>query len=178
MNNFKYYVLTQKDINLELFSNFDRYQEVTKCWRKENNKWILKDISFTEQWDQDNYKSLVKEFINTIENGGTVFGVFKDDVLIGFASLENDFFGSNKQYLQLSAMHVSYNYRGKGIGKELFDLISKKAKEMGAKKLYISSHSSKETVAFYKSMGCKEAVEYNKELVEKEPYDCQLEYIL
>jgi N-acetylglutamate synthase-like GNAT family acetyltransferase len=178
MNNIKYYVLTQEDINLGLFSNFDRYQEVTKCWRKENNKWLLKDISFTEKWDQDNYKSLVKELKIIVDTGGTVFGVFEDDVLIGFASLENEFFGSNKQYLQLSAMHVSNNYRGNGIGKKLFELISKKAKEMGAKKLYISAHSSKETVAFYKSIGCKEAVEYNKKLVEKEPYDCQLEYIL
>jgi len=178
MNSIKYNELISKDIDLKLFSNFDRYQEVTKCWRKENNKWVLKDICFTEKWDQDNYKSLVKELKNTVDNGGTVFGVFEDDVLIGFGSLENDFFGSNKQYLQLSAIHVSNNYRGNGIGKKLFELISKKAKEMSVKKLYISAHSSKETVSFYKSIGCKEAVEYNKKLVEKEPYDCQLEYLL
>jgi len=178
MNNIKYYVLTQKDINLELFSNFDRYQEVTKCWRKENNKWVVKDILFTEQWDHDNYKSLVKELKNTINTGGTVFGVFENNILLGFASLENEFFGSKKEYLQLSALHISNEYRGRGIGKKLFELICKKANEMGAKKLYISAHSSKETIAFYKTIGCKEAVEYNKELVYKEPYDCQLEYLL
>ncbi|MCI8896985.1 MAG: hypothetical protein HFI61_04170, partial [Lachnospiraceae bacterium] len=33
-----------------------------------------------------------------------------------------------------------------------------------------------ETQAFYRAMGCVEAQEYNKEHVEKEPYDCQLEY--
>ncbi len=49
---------------------------------------------------------------------------------------------------------------------------------MGAKKLYISAHSSQETQAFYSSMGCIEAREYNKTLVAKEPYDCQLEYSL
>jgi len=65
-----------------------------------------------------------------------------------------------------------------GIGKRLFSLICRKAKEMGAKKLYISAHSSQETQAFYKTMGCIEAVEYNDELVAREPCDCQLEYKL
>jgi len=65
-----------------------------------------------------------------------------------------------------------------GIGKKLFSLICKKAKEMGAQKLYISAHSSEETQAFYKAVGCVEAVEYNVKLVEEEPCDCQLEYCL
>jgi hypothetical protein len=49
---------------------------------------------------------------------------------------------------------------------------------MGAQKLYISAHSSQESQAFYKAMGCVEAMEYNKRLVSEEPCDCQLEYNL
>lgn len=51
-------------------------------------------------------------------------------------------------------------------------------KESGAKKLYISAHSSEETQAFYKALGCVEAKEYNSKLVAEEPCDCQLEYSL
>lgn len=52
------------------------------------------------------------------------------------------------------------------------------AKENGAKKLYISSHSAIESQNFYKSLGCVEAKEYNKAHVENEPCDCQLEFVL
>jgi N-acetylglutamate synthase-like GNAT family acetyltransferase len=65
-----------------------------------------------------------------------------------------------------------------GIGKKLFSLVCKKAKEMGAQRLYISAHSSQETQAFYKAMGCVEAMEYSDKLVAEEPCDCQLEYKL
>ncbi len=57
-------------------------------------------------------------------------------------------------------------------------LAAERAKAMGAEKLYISAHSSKESQAFYKAVGCVEAEEYNPASVEKEPCDCQLEYRL
>ena len=68
--------------------------------------------------------------------------------------------------------------RGKGIGKILFHEAGRWAKEHGAEKLYISAHSAVESQAFYRSLGCVEAQVYSQEAVEKEPYDCQLEYNL
>lgn len=178
MNTIKYKELTKEEMEVSLFSGFDRYQEVKKCWRKENEEWILKDIPFTEQWGTEEYKYLVECLKNTIKTGGAVFGAFENKTLVGFASLEKQLFGSRKEYLQLSSIHISNDNRGTGIGKELFILICERAKEMGAKKLYISAHSSQETQAFYKAMGCVEAIEYNEVLVSKEPYDCQLEFSL
>ncbi len=173
-----YRQLERAEINLNLFKNFNRYQDVKKCWRKEDGEWVLKEIAFTEHWNLKEYEYLVKCLQNTIDIGGAVFGVFDNDILVGFASIENELFGSKKEYLQLSSLHISYEKRGMGIGKKLFSLICKKAKEMGAQKLYISAHSSEETQAFYKAVGCVEAVEYNAKLVEEEPCDCQLEYCL
>ena len=49
---------------------------------------------------------------------------------------------------------------------------------VGARKLYISSHSAVESVAFYLAMGCREAEELEPMHVAKEPYDRQLEYVL
>jgi predicted N-acetyltransferase YhbS len=173
-----YNKLDKSEIKVELFSSFNRYQEVRECWRKENGEWLLKQIEFTEQWSPENYEYLVKCLQNTLKEGGMVFGAFCNNALVGFASLENRFFGSQKEYLQLSSIHASYESRGLGIGKNLFSLVCKKAKERGAKKIYISAHSSKESQAFYKAMGCVEATEYNSVLAAKEPCDCQLEYIL
>ena len=178
MANIIYRKISNDELNVELFSKFNRYQDVKKCWRKRNGKWVLEDISFTEQWTEEEYEFLVKCLINTVNTGGAVIGAFKDNYLIGFSSVENDFFGKNNDYLQLSSIHVSYEGRGNGIGKTLFNMICEEGKKLGAKKLYISAHSSEESQAFYKKMGCIEALEYNKKLVEAEPCDCQLEFIL
>ncbi|SKC81944.1 GNAT family N-acetyltransferase [Maledivibacter halophilus] len=178
MKTIDYKELKKTEIDITLFASFNRYQDVKKCWRKENGEWILKAIAFTEQWGSDEYEILVKCLQNTIKTGGTVFGAFYNDVLVGFASIENQFFGSQKEYLQLSSIHISYENRDMGIGKKLFSLACKKAKEIGAQKLYISTHSSEESQAFYKAMGCVEAMEYNDKLVAEEPCDCQLEYCL
>ena len=167
-----------KEFDIELFSSFDRYQEVKQCWRKENDKWILKDIAFFEQWSIQDYKALINDLKNTVNTGGAVFGALYNNTLAGFSSLENELFGQNKQYIQLSSLHVSFEKRGLGIGKKLFYISCKRAKELGATKLYISAHSSKETQAFYDRLGCVEAEEYNQKLVLKEPYDAQLEYDL
>lgn len=49
---------------------------------------------------------------------------------------------------------------------------------IGAEKIYISSHSSKESQAAYRSLGCVDAVKINKEIAENEPFDIQMEYCL
>ncbi len=123
-----YKKLEKSEINFDLFSSFNRYQPVKECWRKEDGEWILKKIEFTEQWDSKNYEYLVKCLQNTLKEGGAVFGAFCNNALVGFASVENQFFGSQKEYLQLSSIHISYESRGFGIGKNLFSLVCKKAK--------------------------------------------------
>lgn len=178
MESISYRELKKSEISESLFESFNRYQDVKRCWRKENGEWILKDIAFTEQWGTDEYIVLIECLQNTVKTGGAVFGAFIDNVLVGFASIESQLWGSQQEYIQLSSIHTSYEYRGMGIGKELFFLAGKRAKGIGAQKLYISAHSSEESQAFYKALGCVEAVEYNKKLVDEEPYDCQLEYRL
>lgn len=178
LNEINYREIEEKEISLSLFTGFNRYQDVKKCWRKENGDWVLKDVAFTEQWGPKEFIYLAKCLKNTKHIGGEVFGAFQNDKLVGFASIENNFFGRNKEYLQLSSIHISCENRGLGIGKKLFVLICDKARTLGAKKLYISAHSSEETQAFYKAMGCVEAKEYNDKLVAEEPCDCQLEYCL
>lgn len=175
---FIYREIKKSELEIKLFSQFNRYQEITRCWRFENGKWLLKNTSFNEQWDIENYKTLLAYLKNTLETGGKVIGVFEDDVLRGFSSVESESLGSQNQYLQLSSLHVSCDYRGKGIGRKLFKIASEEASKMGAEKLYISANSAEETVAFYHKMGCKEAEEYSDNIVEEEPFDVQLEYKL
>ncbi|MEG0962736.1 MAG: GNAT family N-acetyltransferase [Lachnospiraceae bacterium] len=170
-----YEKLTEPQITRELFAHFQRHQEVTRCWRKENGKWILKNIKFVEEWTEAEYAFLVKCLKNTIKTGGYVYGAFQDEVLLGFVSVESKHFGSQNQYVQLSCIHISCKSRGNGMGKQLFRLACVAGRKLGAAKLYISAHSAEESQAFYHAMGCIEAMEYEKELSEAEPCDCQLE---
>lgn len=171
----EYRWLKMEEINRELFGAFVRRQVVVDCWRQEEGKWVIKPDPFVDDWGEVEYQELVCCLKNTLATDGMVQGAFVNGELKGFVSVEGTPIGSRKQYMDLSSIHVSQDMRRSGIGKELFSLAKQFAKERNAEKLYISSHSAVESQAFYRSMGCVEAEEYNQEHVEREPYDCQLE---
>lgn len=170
-----YKVLSADDVGIELFKHFDRTQIVTKCTRKINGAWVAVDAPFVDNWSEAEYLEGVEYLKNLIACGGYAVGAFCNGQLKGFMSVEPEIFGNDYAYMDLSNIHVSRDMRGMGIGRELFLLAKKWAKEHHAEKLYISAHSAIESQAFYKAMGCVEAVEYNQRLVEREPFDCQLE---
>lgn len=174
----QYKNLSIEEINPKLFAGFIRRQTVTKCWRKENGEWVIKDAPFIDDWNEKDYNILISCLKNTLLSGGFVYAAFCDNILKGFVSVEPEFFGGENRYLDLSSIHVSQDLRGQGVGSVLFAAAKKWAGEKGARKLYISAHSAVESQAFYKKMGCVEAQVYHKEHVEKEPFDCQLEYVL
>lgn len=195
-----YRPLCTDEICPELFRGFIRRQNVVKCWRKENGKWVIRDDPFTDDWTEEDYRLLIKCLKNTVQTGGFVYAAFRehdvvkeydtpethdalpgqpsDSMLKGFVSVEPALFGDTQGYLDLSSIHVSEDMRHKGIGKSLFRAAKDWAKKRGGRKLYISAHSAVETQAFYQAMGCVEAQVYDQRHVEQEPYDCQLECAL
>ena len=171
----KYRSLQEHEIDRELFRDFIRRQIVTKCWRKEDGEWIIKDAPFIDDWTEQDYKLLIQCLKHTVRTGGVVYGAFYEGKLKGFAAVLPEIFGGENKYIDLAAIHVSQDMRGTGIGTALFKEAKRWATEKGAEKLYISAHSAVESQAFYKRMGCVEAKWYKKEHVEEEPFDCQLE---
>ena len=171
----RYRRLGAEVIDRELFRGFIRRQEVTKCWRKENGRWVIRDDPFIDDWTEEEYQELVKLLRRTADKGGFVYAAFSENALKGFASVEAGLFGGEERYLDLSSIHVSEDMRGRGIGKALFAAAKDWARSQGAGKLYISAHSAVESQAFYQAMGCAEAKLYHMGHVAAEPYDCQLE---
>lgn len=170
--------IKEKTLSEALFTEFNRHQEVTRCFRARGGKWLICDIGFTEEWGENEKKELVRCLANTLKTGGIIYGAFDGNRLVGFMSVEKQRFGSKNQYVELSSLHVDADYRRYGLGKQLFECAVSSASSLGAKKLYISGHSSVESQAFYRKMGCVEALEFNPECLEREPCDCQLEYAL
>lgn len=54
-----YKELTENDITRELFSSFIRRQVVTKCLRKIDGEWVIRDDPFIDDWSEDDYSFLV-----------------------------------------------------------------------------------------------------------------------
>ena len=173
-----YRKIMMEELSMELFAHFNRHQVVTKCWRKRDGEWTIADAPFIDDWSREDYQTLTDCLKNTLTTGGLVYGAFADGKLKGFVSVEAEFFGKKKEYLDLTSIHVSEEMRGLGIGRELFFEAKRWAIAKGAGKLYISAHSAGESQAFYKNMGCVQAEECSAAHVEKEPFDCQLEYVL
>lgn len=178
MENITYVELTTENFNANSLDEFIRHQEVKKSWRKINDVFILVKNEFTEDWSLEKRREVAWEILNGISAGGVGFGAFCDGRVVGYILLSNRLFGSNYQYMEIKLFHVSKPFRRRGIGRELFKLICAEAKEAGAKKLYISAHPSEESQLAYRSLGCIDAMEIDKEIAENEPYDIQMEYQL
>ena len=158
--------------------DFIRHQAVTECWRKIDSEWNLLPIAFTEDWGLEKCREEAAGIIDRINRDLIAFAAVENDKTVGYITVVTERIGSRKQYLQLEAFEVSEPYRGRGIGRQLFTNACENAKEKGAEKLYISAHSSKESVAAYKALGCVHAQEIIHCIADQEPCDVQLEYVL
>ena len=193
MKNFIYKELSINDLKDNLLDHFNRYQKINKYWKKNNDGvWILMnrndltngrknpDNIYDDDWDKNEKLTIINiKLRDSIINGGFVIGVYMNKKLIAFANLLGCLFGQNNEYIRLTMLHVSNEYRNRGIGKELFKICIEKAKKAGAKKIYISAHFSEETQSFYKKMGCVDTIELSNDISEYNPGDDrELEYII
>lgn len=178
VNDMIYRPLEADEINCSLFSAFIRRQEVELCRRREGKKWVIKPDPFIDDWTEEDYQRIICDLKALCLSGGFVFGALEGDKLKGFSSVAPEKIGANREYLDLTHLHVSEDARRRGVGRRLFNAAADWARAQGAEKLYISAHSAVESQAFYSGMGCVDAAEYQQSHVDEEPFDCQLEFKL
>lgn len=75
---------------------------------------------------------------------------------------------------QLSYLHVSRDYRRKGIGAAIIRQLLAHANELGSKQIYVSAVPSGSAVGFYTSFGFVPTTEPLPELYEREPDDIHM----
>lgn len=178
MEKITYAHLTKANFNSHSLDAFRRHQMVTEVWRKREGRWTLVPLAFEENWDIATCREIAADVAAHFETDQTAFGAFDGEELVGFVTVSHTPFGRTANYLELVCFQVSEPYRGQGIGKRLFAMAVEEAKRLGGEKLYISAHSSRETQAAYKALGCVQAQEINETLAAEEPLDVQLEYTL
>lgn len=175
--NFEVVEIGNDRIAFDMLDKFTRKQIVKQRFSIKNGEELIEDVSFTDDWSVDKKHRIVKEyFVDATDNFGYNAGVYSGSDLIAFLSLDCNPIGDNNEYIQLTMLHVSDEFRKMGLGKILFQHAIKKAEVMGAKKLYLSAHSAYESQLFYRNLGCVHAKWVYSIAKELEPYDIQMEY--
>lgn len=164
---------------IPLIWQIDRREIVENIYHLKNGELILKPDYFDIQgWPPGESELYTPILLDCYERGGTFWGAFDSDKLIGVAILESKFIGSQQDTLQLKFLHVSRDHRKQGVATKLFHLAVEKAKSLGARKLYISATPSENTVNYYSRLGCALANEIDPELFALEPEDIHFEYLI
>ena len=176
--NYQYKRLDNNNFTGNSLNGFVRHQTVTECWRKTDNDWKLVSNIYEENWSRVQCRKMAEEVVHHINLDQTGFGAFDGERIIGFATVSHRIFGAAARYVQLVCFQISEEYRRQGVGRKLFSMACEEARQLGVDKLYISAHSSKESQAAYRALGCTPAEEVNEELAAAEPFDVQLEYRL
>jgi predicted N-acetyltransferase YhbS len=164
---------------IPLIWQIDRREVVHNVYYLEDRKLVLKPDYFDIRgWPPGEAELYTPHLLDCYNRGGTLWGAFENEALVGVAILESKFIGSRQDTLQLKFLHVSRDYRRRGIASALFKLCAEKARELGARKLYISATPSEHTINYYLRLGCVLAMEIDPELFELEPEDIHLEYVV
>ena len=175
---YQYKRLDSNNFTRNSLDGFIRHQTVTECWRKIGGVWKLVPNAYEENWSQAQCREIAEDMVHHINLDQTGFGASDGERIIGFATVSHRIFGVAARYVQLVCFQISEEYRRQGIGRKLFSLACEEARRLGADKLYISAHSSKESQAAYRALGCTPAEEVNEGLAAAEPFDVQMEYRL
>ncbi|MGL1893330.1 MAG: GNAT family N-acetyltransferase [Spirochaetaceae bacterium] len=189
MDDIKKVLINKENINLELREiteneidqiwNIDRTEYVESIYIKKDG--ILEEKSLQKTfygWPPNEEKIYGPVLKDCYKRGGYFLAGFKNDKLKAIVILESKWIGKNADTLQLKFLHIDKAFRRRGIGTVLFKKAQQKAKELKAGRIYISATENKNTVEFYKSMGCKVTEDIDQELYQFEPNDIHMDLIL
>ena len=157
--------------------SIDRAEVIDKIYYLENDELVLKPERYDMQgWPPGEPERYGPILLDCFDHGGTFHGAFDGETLIGAAVLEGRYMGRGRDQLQLKFLHVGRRHRQAGLGRALFENAVARARELGARRLYISSTPSENTVRFYLRRGCRVTDEVDAALFELEPEDIHLEF--
>ena len=172
----EYRQLSKEEISF--LKEIDRSEIIEKIYYFRDGQLVLEDefhdVKY-DWWVKKVNEKMIPSWKKGYDNGVRFFGAFDGSKIVGIGGLGSEFFGKNNDQLNVWGLFVHIDYRKRGIATQLMELIKNKARERGARKLYISSVPSENTVNFYLGIGCKVTDDVDKELFELEPEDIHME---
>ena len=156
--------------------SIDRREYIGRVYRVRGSELVLEEHDFdVPGWAPGQAEADTPRLLDCFDHGGSCEGAFEGSTLVGVSVLESRFIGRNDDQLQLKFLHISRDSRGSGLGRTLFERAATQARQLGARKLYVSATPSENTVRFYLARGCQLAQEVDEGLFALEPDDIHLE---
>lgn len=170
--------LLQRD-EVPLIWQIDRREIIHNIYRLRDAELALIPEHYDMQgWPPGEAEHYTPILLDCFDRGGTFWGAFENEKMVGTAILESKFIGLQRDTLQLKFLHVAHRHRKQGLGTKMFYLAVEHASLLGAKKLYISATPSENTINYYMKLGCVLATEIDPDLFALEPEDIHLEYVI
>ena len=157
--------------------SLDRAEVIENLYRHERGALVLRperhDVKGWPPGEPELYGPIL---LDCFDHGGTFHGAFEGGTLIGVSVQDSRFMGREADQLQLKFLHVSQRHRRGGLGRALFEKSVARARELGARRLYISATPSENSVHFYLRLGCRVTNEVDAALFALEPEDIHLDF--
>jgi len=169
----------ERDEIKRIWEDIDRSEVIENVYYLRDGELVLEEEHYDMRgWPPGELRQCTQILTDCFDRGGTFYGAFEGQKMMGAAILESKFIGKNEHQLQLKFLHVSSERRNRGLGRTLFEKAAAKAKELGAERLYVSATPSENTVNFYRHLGCTVTEEIDQELFDLEPEDIHMEYTI
>lgn len=153
------------EINLDAFN---RQQEITRIYVRKDEKYVLEEQHGIMDWAIDKKREVARDLVDC---NYISYLAFEKNKIVGFMSLVKKTVADR---MILDLIQVDQDYRGKGIGRELWKIAVEEARIAGAKEIYISAFPAEETINFYKAMGADVTDKPILSIANDEPDDLQL----
>lgn len=162
---------------IELIREIDRSEHIDSLYTVEDGEIVAESVDFdVPRWDAKGHGDhssarRIAEFRPVVEGGATLLGAFIDSQLAGVGIVDPSF---ENETAWLAFLHVSREYRRRGIAAALWAASKEIAAASGATSMYVSATPSGSAVGFYTSRGCRLAEPPHPALFAKEPEDIHL----
>ena len=171
------YRVLERDEIINKLDEIDSHEIIEESYYLKDGKLTLekeyREIRHFDTW-QERFEDLTEDY----DNGYTLLGAFDGEKLVGLACMRGNLIGKNNDTIDLSTCFTDKNYRKHGIATKLTNILKEKARQLNARKMYVSAAPSKNTVDFYMGIGFRMTNETIKMIYDENPTDIQMEYIL
>jgi len=162
--------------DLGRISEIDRSEEIETEYLQDGERLIAQPATMTSipdffpSGESHSVPELVETWHPVVLAGGTLVGAFEGSKLAGMALLGAEL---EPGVLELALLYVSRPYRRSGVATALMDELEGRAREAGARALYVSAVPTDSAVGFYVARGFS-PTEPLPEPFEKEPDDIHM----
>lgn len=161
--------LTEQNFDRYALDGFIRTHTVKRVYRRQGDEYALIEKPYVEDWSLEERR----ETARAVADAACISYLALDErgSVMGFISLKR---ALEAGYMVLDMLYVSAPWRGKGVGRRLFQKGQEEARRAGARALYCSACSSEETIAFYRAMGAVLTDRPIAHMAQAEPCDLQM----